>query len=246
MIAGCLGVMWVETTIALTDPIFASYWVFMRPYLLSAALALLAVAGVLCFVKLPSLPAKVSRITWYVLLVVLLIVFISILPQLAAASGNPSFTQLTNILQGDMDDSFMSGRMMVWKRALSMVPDRLLFGYGPDNFSESFNAVHYEAVYAAQNQGFDKLHNEYLQVLFDNGLLGLLSLLGFYGALIFAARKKLNNPMVLGLAVALLCHMVQAFFNFVSPFAHPVAWTLWGVLGALLYESGQATAKKAP
>ena len=134
--------------------------------------------------------------------------------------------------------------MMVWKRALSMVPDRLLFGYGPDNFSQSFNAVHHEAIYAAQHQVYDKLHNEYLQVLFDDGLLGLLSLLGFYGALIFAARKKLDNPMVLGLTVALLCHMAQSFFNFVSPFAHPVAWTLWGILGALLYQNGQKSGKR--
>ncbi len=244
MIAGCLGMMWIESTVALTAPILSSYWAFVRPYLLPAVLALLAIAGVLYFVKLPSLPVKASRVAWYVLLVVLVIVFVSVLPQLAAVTGNPSFTQLSNILRGDLDDSFMSGRMMVWKRALSMVPDRLLFGYGPDNFSQSFNAVHHEAIYAAQHQVYDKLHNEYLQVLFDDGLLGLLSLLGFYGALIFAARKKLDNPMVLGLTVALLCHMAQAFFNFVSPFAHPVAWTLWGILGALLYQNGQKSGKR--
>lgn len=244
MLAGCLGMMWLETTIAITDPIFTSYWAFMRPYLLPAALVLLVIAGVLYFAKIPPLPAKASRIGWYVLLVALMIIFVSVLPQLAAATGNPSLKQLEGILQGDLDDSFMSGRMMVWKRALSMVPDRLLFGYGPDNFSQSFNAVHYDAVLAAQNQMFDKLHNEYFQVLFDNGLLGLLSLLGLYGTLLFAARKKLNSPMVLGLVVALLCHMAQAFFNFVSPFAHPVAWALWGVLGALLYQSGQEAGKK--
>ena len=244
MIAGCLGVMYLETTIALTDPIFTSYWAFMRPYLLPAALVLLVIACVLSFAKIPPLPAKTSRIGWYVLLVVLVIVFVSVLPQLAAATGNPSFTQLSNILQGDLDDSFMSGRMMVWKRALSMVPNRLLFGYGPDNFSQSFNAVHYDAVLAAQNQMFDKLHNEYFQVLFDDGILALLCLLGFYGVLLFAARKKLGRPILLAVAVALLCHIIQAFFNFVSPFAHPVAWTFWGVLGALLYENGKETVKK--
>lgn len=245
MIAGCLGMMWLETTIALTDPIFASYWAFMRPYLLPASLILLAIAGVLYFGKIPlSLPPKASRIAWYALLVVLVIVFVSVLPQLAAVTGNPSLKQLEGILQGDLDDSFMSGRMMVWKRALSMVPDRLLFGYGPDNFSQSFNAVHYDAVVAAQNQVFDKLHNEYFQVLFDDGILALLCLLSFYGVLLFAARKKLGGPILLALTVALLCHMVQAFFNFVSPFAHPVAWTLWGVLGALLYENEQESRKQ--
>lgn len=244
MIAGCLGMMWIETTVALTNPIFSSYWASIRPYLLPAALAFLAVAVALFFIKLPPFPAKALRIAWYALLVVLVIVFVSVLPQLAEMTGNTSLTQLADIAQGNLDDSFMSGRMMVWKRALSMVPDRLLFGYGPDNFSQSFNAVHYEAIYAAQGQVYDKLHNEYLQVLFDDGLLGLLSLLGFYGALIFAARKKLDNPMVLGLTVALLCHIVQAFFNFVSPFAHPVAWTLWGVLGALLYQNRQKSGKR--
>jgi len=50
---------------------------------------------------------------------------------------------------------------------------------------------------------------------------------------------------VLALAAALLCHMAQAFFNFVSPFAHPVVWTLWGVLGATLYANAQTERKKA-
>ena len=244
MAAGCLGMMWVEASIGLTDPVLSSYWAFARPYLLPAALALSAVAAALFFIKLPPLPVRASRIAWYALLIILLVVFVISLPKLAAVTGNRSLTELSSILQGNLDDSFMSGRMMVWKRALPMVPDRILFGYGPDNFFNSFNAVHHDAVYAAQNQTYDKLHNEYFQVLFDNGILGLLSILGFYGALIFAARKKLNNPMVLGLAVALLCYMAQAFFNFVSPFAHPVAWTLWGILGALLYENGQATGKK--
>ena len=236
MIAGCLGMMWIETTTGLASSAFSSYWVFLRPFLVPGAAALLLVAAAFFFIKLPSLPAKVLRIGWYVLLLIMIVSFVGFLPQLAAATGNASFTQLADILHGNLDDSFMSGRMMVWKRALSMVPERLLFGYGPDNFSHSFNAVHYDAVYAAQGQFYDKLHNEYLQILFDNGMLGLLSMLGFYSALLFAARKKLVNPMVLALTVALLCHMAQAFFNFVSPFAHPVVWTLWGVLGATLYE----------
>ncbi|MEA4969602.1 MAG: O-antigen ligase family protein [Candidatus Pelethousia sp.] len=245
MIAGCLGMMWIQTSIGLAAPLFSSYWAFLHPYLLPAMLALLALAAAFFFIKLPPLPAKAWRIAWYALLIILVIALVSLVPLLAEATGNGSLTELSAILQGDLDDSFMSGRMMVWKRALSMVPDRLLFGHGPDNFSNSFNLVYHDEIFAAQGQSYDKLHNEYLQVLFDDGLLGLLSLLGFYGALLFAARKKLNSPLVLGLAVALLCHMTQALFNFVSPFAHPVAWTLWGVLGALLYGSGQTEGKKA-
>lgn len=237
MMAGCLGTMWIETTVGLTDPIFLSYWTFARPYLLPAMAVLLVASAVFYFVKLPAVSTKSLCILWYTVLVVLVIIFLISVPKLAEATQNTSLDELSSILQGDFQDHFMSGRMMVWKRAVSMMPDRLLFGYGPDNFSQSFNALHRVDVEAAQGQVYDKLHNEYLQTLFDNGLLGLLGMLSFYGSLIWAARKKLQNPMVLAILMALLCHMVQAFFNFVSPFAHPVAWTLWGVLGALIYEN---------
>lgn len=242
MMAGCLGALWVETTVSLRDPIFQSYFAFTRPYLLPGALAVLAVAAVLYFVKLPPLPPRVGRwlpLVWcLVVLAVAAVVLTTLVPYLAQVTENASLDELAAILQGDFQDQFMSGRMMAWKRALSMIPQRLLLGHGPDNFARSFNAVHEEAIYAAQHQVFDKLHNEYLQILFDNGLPALLAMLAFYGTLIYGAAKKSRDPMVLGILLALVCHMVQAFFNFVSPFAHPITWTLWGVLGALLYRDG--------
>jgi O-antigen ligase len=244
MLAGCLGIMWIQIVVGLTAPIFSSYWAFARPYLLPAVLVLLALAATLFFIKIPPLPVKVTRVAWYALVIVLLVVFISSVPMLAAMTGNSSLNELSSILQGEFDDNFMSKRMLIWKLAVPMIPDRLLFGHGPDNFSYSFNEACIDEYFPVIGEKYDKLHNEYMQTLFDNGLLGLISMLTFYGSIIYSARKKLNNPLMLGLVVALLCYMGQAFFNFVSPIAHPVVWTLWGVSGALLYENRQANLKK--
>jgi hypothetical protein len=238
MLAGCLGIMWVQIMVGLSDPIFSSYWAFARPYLLPAILMLLALTAAFYFIKIPPFLAKTTRFAWYALVIVILVVFVCSIPMLAVATGNSSLNEMSAMLHGEFDDNFMSKRMMVWKRAVPMIPDRLLFGHGPDNFFYSFNMVYFDEYYPVLGLRYDKLHNEYMQTLFDNGLLGLISMLAFYGSLIYMARKKLNDPLILGLLVALLCFMVQAFFNFVSPISHPVVWTLWGVLGALLYGNG--------
>ena len=79
--------------------------------------------------------------------------------------------------------------------------------------------------------GLDTAHNEYLQYLVTNGLLGLLS---YLVALVFAIRAGLlrgnAEPVYRGLTLAVAAYAVQAAVNIAQPMTTPLLIALLGVL----------------
>ncbi|HWQ98315.1 MAG TPA: O-antigen ligase family protein [Clostridia bacterium] len=79
--------------------------------------------------------------------------------------------------------------------------------------------------------GLDTAHNEYLQYLVTNGLLGLLS---YLTALVFAIRAGLRRgktePVYRGLTLAVTAYAVQAAVNIAQPMTTPLLIVLVGVL----------------
>jgi putative inorganic carbon (HCO3(-)) transporter len=177
-------------------------------------------------------PSKPFRRGWFIGLAVLLVAGWLILPVAAEKSGSKTLHEISEISRLRLSDKAGSNRGYVWKNSLSVVPEHLLLGFGPDGFHRVFEQRFNAECRERFGMAFDKAHNEYLQVLVDAGVLGLLALLAFYGLLFWSVRKKLDNPCVLAVVAALLCFSIQAFFNINTPFAHPVAWVLWGLLGA--------------
>ena len=208
-----------------------SFWLPFEKYLLPVFAFLLIAAAVFLFVKkLPGIPQKLYRITWYSLIVIMVFVIIISIPKLAEISDHPTIEEANQILQGNFDDRFGSWRGFIWKRAITLVPEKPLFGYGPDNFMAAFETKFGEEAIEVTNQSYDKAHSEYVQQLVDNGILGLLAFLSFFVLIILGARRHMDKPLVVALILALLCFLGQAFFNFSTPFVHPISWTLWGIL----------------
>jgi O-antigen ligase len=77
----------------------------------------------------------------------------------------------------------------------------------------------------------DTAHNEYLQYLVTNGILGLMS---YLAALVFALRtgilRGVRQPAFLGLSVAVIAYAVQATVNIAQPASTPLLFVLLGVL----------------
>ena len=120
---------------------------------------------------------------------------------------------------------------MVWKNAITLIPDHLLLGSGPDTFG-----LLYHSVFPLNNgQYFDKAHNEYLEVLLTMGLPMLISLLCIYGTVIKGIFKRLwskQGTMVSAACVFGVCgYLIQAFFGITSILSTHLFWILLG-LGA--------------
>jgi O-antigen ligase len=206
-------------------------------YLLIAAFVMLVAALVLLLVRLPSVPRKWYLCGWYGLVVIAAIAVVAVLPGLAERSGNETLLDAAGILRGELSDSFGSTRGYTWKKAFELFKERPVFGFGADGFFEAFHARFGSDSMERYAVTFDKAHNEYLQVLVDSGIFAAGGMIAFFSLILWKARKLFDAPLTLALAVTLVCYAVQAFFNISTPFATPIIWTLWGVLGAILRQS---------
>ena len=141
-------------------------------------------------------------------------------------------------------------RLNLWQDALlSCLSTDILLGKGTDHYELHF---HESAKLSDQTTGGTLVrfvHNDFIQTLYENGLIGLIGFLGIWGWAIWrgllSCLARANESDVnglglrLGLISASLVFLGEAFFEFPtrSPCALMVGWTTFGILlGILLQE----------
>ncbi len=148
--------------------------------------------------------------------------------------------ELGQILRGNFDDDFGHNRLFTWKRSLKLVELRPLFGIGPDNFKTVFAAYFLDEAkeqFPSSGGNVDKAHNEFLDVLVDNGILGFAAFMAFFGFLLWKSfrdtdrKNKLISP-VFGITV--VAYMAHAFFGYQLPIQSPCMWVMIGMCAAFI------------
>lgn len=144
------------------------------------------------------------------------------------------------VLNGKLKDSYGSGRMIIWKRTIRAVPNRFWFGNGPDTMSlmdfakQNIVNRNNEILYI---RSYDAAHNEYLNVLFHQGIFALLSyLLALVISLIGWLRQSRTNPIAAIAGAAVLCYALQAFFSISQLITSPFFWCIFAMLVAALHD----------
>ena len=120
------------------------------------------------------------------------------------------------LLRGNFDGSFGSGRIHIWRSVLREIPSHFWLGAGPDTMLraslppfERFDAVRGVTVIAH----LDVAHNEFLNIFFHQGIFALLAYLGaLLSVAVRCLRSRSKVAAVLGTAA--LCWCVQACFGF--------------------------------
>jgi O-antigen ligase len=127
-------------------------------------------------------------------------------------------------------ESWGTDRGKIWAFVVS-VYDKLplaqkLFG------ASSGTLFHADAVSPIfSDAGLDTAHNEYLQYLITNGLLGLVCYLAvLFFALREGFRRSKSEPVYRGLTAACAAYAVQATVNIAQPMTTPLLIVLIGVL----------------
>jgi O-antigen ligase len=116
---------------------------------------------------------------------------------LTGFTGIPGFTDNLGTL---------NGRTLVWSLTLDQWRQSPLVGYGPTLWSAAYRASH----------GFSDLtwvgmaHNQFIQVLGESGLVGLVALIAFVLALVGSAwrSRSVDRGLALSLVLALLVIMI--------------------------------------
>lgn len=180
------------------------------------------------------------RKIWWIAMAVCMVLGVILLPILANYTSNVAINEVASILRGNIQPEMGSYRIYVWEKALEIYKSYPILGVGPDGFYPTFINLYQEESMAFSHMVFDKVHSEYLQTLVDMGPIALAALLGFYVLLLKNAWKYKEDPLVLAVATALICFMIQAVFNFSQPISTPVVWVMWGILGALVLGKSRA------
>lgn len=121
-----------------------------------------------------------------------------------------------------------NGRILIWKCAIPMLKHNWLTGYGTGGFEAHY--MDYQAAYFEQhpNDSYSILADnvqypfcEYLRIIIDYGVIGILSLFGWLSFLLFCYFKY---PSELS-KTALLCWVVMCTFScFSYPSMYPFVW----------------------
>ena len=161
----------------------------------------------------------------------LLVVFLAVLllPDLPGIFG-----EAHALLHGQAEGEFGSGRIYIWKNVWQAVKERPLFGGGPDTLSRRITA-YFERYDEARNTvirtGIDAAHNEYLNILANQGIFALLCWLGALGCSAARfVRQAGERPAVLICGSAVLGYCVQAFFGISMCLSTPFFLIAWAML----------------
>jgi len=137
---------------------------------------------------------------------------------------NTAFVQKSPVLSRFATLSFAEiktqGRYYVWPMAIEGWKDRPILGWGQENFNYVFNK-NYNPLMYAQEQWFDRTHNVVLDWLIAGGILGLLSYLSLFGALLYFMWKKSDfsleeKAIFTGFLAAYFFHNFFVFDNLIS------------------------------
>ena len=142
--------------------------------------------------------------------------------------------ELHELLHGRFDDTFGTGRFYIWRQMLERIPNRLLFGVGPDmvRFSDLEPFIKYENGVEIARAGITDAHCYPLQILFCQGLPALLSWLSLVGLTLVHWFRHRTEPAVRTLGGGLVCFLCAMLFCPSSIIIMPFFWLTMGLLEA--------------
>ncbi len=166
---------------------------------------------------------------WWCVIILVIAAAIYVLWDVNFAGNVERYGSLKEYLY--FDDNWGTHRGYIWRIAIENYKKfpllQKIFGYGPDTFALVTWFNNYEEMVNIHHVRYDSVHNEFLQYFVTIGPIGLLSYLGILATSIWSvARKRLDNPVVVGAMFAVLCFGVQGIVNIHQPIATPVMWLL--------------------
>ncbi|NLE29638.1 MAG: O-antigen ligase family protein [Phycisphaerae bacterium] len=135
------------------------------------------------------------------------------------------------------DYEVTAGRTFMWPYVLEKIGQNPLVGYGRHAMRRT-GLEHY--LVTQYNESFPHPHNAYLELLFDNGLLGAVMILPFYLLMVIWSLKLFyddSNPLYVvtgGLALAFILSLLVAGMGSQSFYPREGAVGMWCVIGLLM------------
>lgn len=132
-----------------------------------------------------------------------------------------------------------SGRVYIWIKTLSLVPEKPLFGYGMDTLLYHFPHFSQDARAGIRSETVlvDKPHNMYIGILYGTGAIGLLGFMGLFGILIAKAIKQFitGRTEIAPFLLLIVAFLIQGMFNDTLPGMTAIAYPILGILTSMIH-----------
>ncbi len=165
--------------------------------------------------------AKTLRIVWAVLGIISLCGLIYIFYD-ANTGGHPErYAAVSNLVI--FDKKWGTDRGYVWALGMKYFKEfpfiKKIIGSGPETFAIYVTKYDLNATLSIFDVSYDSIHNEWLQHLFEEGIIGCI---GFYGMSVCACALGLRSgKCTAALSFAVMAYLVQSFVNISVPIALP-------------------------
>ena len=190
--------------------------------------------GLGCLLTLPFIFHDNKKIQRGLLISVLSILVVAIvIVCIYDFGGSGTLFEAHELINGRWNDNYGSTRLFIWRCVFEHVPDRLLWGGGPDTLSARVTEYfqRYNETLGITVQGsIDAAHNQYLNILVNQGLLALICYLAALAVSVIRFLRARNNHLVVILGGAVLCYCIQAFFGISMFLIAPFFWLSWAML----------------
>lgn len=165
--------------------------------------------------------------------------------------------ELKSIVKISNESTGSGRRIVLWKDALESVLSKdFLFGKGTDHYELHF---HESALRSDRTTGGTLVrfaHNDFIQILYENGIIGLIGFLGIWIVGLWKGIRKAFEYLVdgdskrlaltIGLIASCMVFLIESFFEFPtrSPCALIVGWTSLGLLLVLAHQKSENDSSK--
>ena len=147
------------------------------------------------------------------------------------SGDSETLREASRLLRGEWDGSFGSGRLAIWRDCLPLIRRRPLLGGGPDTLGlrglEPFSWYTEDGVVPSD---ITAAHNEYLNILVNQGAPALLAYLGLLGTALLRCLRRAEEPRFAICGAGLLCYAAMAFFSVSCCITAPYVWLLLALL----------------
>lgn len=141
-----------------------------------------------------------------------------------------------------------TGRLYIWEKALELIKDKPITGYGLDTFSYHFpqNDPGKISGLASHTVIVDKPHNVYINMLYGAGMIAFITLLLLFGTALFKGLKQFfgnrfeyseeKGFIFISIFFGITAYLIQGLFNDSIIGSAPIFWVLFGVYVAIMKE----------
>ena len=150
-----------------------------------------------------------------------------------AGNSSPTITKkVQSLFKGELQ-----ARLYLWGKAITVIKERPLLGYGLDNQGIALDRFSLEYARKFRHAGIlDRAHNNYLDIAIAQGIMGLAAylwvILTFLIWLYKTTKTEQNakqKTMYCGLLAAFCGYFINDFFTFSTVSVSPTFWSLMGL-----------------